>query len=236
MRNTCLGLLAISASLAGAQPATFERPNAGVWSARAGYLWPGSTVIANAPNGGRIIRLSAPDSRFVLVVGDSDLTVLSLESGRTVGMPIAVESLAEVLWATDSQAFAVTQSDGGWVGSWSVAVYRVTPTQLQRVDVTMQAAIDFNRRTASKRSAGCSIEEGNFGALAWRDGSRSLALIAEAPPHSSDCDLGRLHGYLVDAHTGALRARYSAPDVSRLFQKELGTRFAGSNSPGQATH
>jgi len=200
-------------SAADAQTTASELSNAGVWSAR-------------AANAARQYRVDAPNGRYVILVDNSQLTVRATERTRAaVGKPIEVESLAEVLWAPDARAFAVTQSDGGSVGTWSVTLFRVSESELQRVDIAKQVRAEFNRRTVPSHAAGCSIEEGNVGALTWRDGSRNLVLIAEAPLHSSGCDLGHVQGYFVDAQSGAILSRYTRVDLHRLFQKELGVRL-----------
>jgi len=149
-----------------------------------------------------------------------------MNSAKVGGSPIPISSLAEILWAPDSKAFAITQSNGGWVGSFDVRVYWLDHGGLQRVHVSKDALSDFNQRKVTKRPPnGCEIEEGNIGALAWRHGSEELLLLAEAPPHSSDCDMGYLRGYLVKAKTGTVLQRYAAKDVRRLFPSDLGRRF-----------
>ena len=76
-----------------------------------------------------------------------------------------IESLAELLWSPDSKAFAITSSDGGWVGTWSVVIYRFESGGLMKTDVTRQVSEDFRRRKA-RRNGSCVIEPGNIGAAA----------------------------------------------------------------------
>jgi hypothetical protein len=225
MRNMWLGLLLLF-PVQVTQAATLALPQAGEWASRGAYLWPGPTAIADSPEGGRLIQVMSPDSSMVLIVSEYEMLLKrSQAESKVIGDTIPVGSLAEVLWAPDSRAFAVTQSDGGSVGSWSVKVYHVTDAGLRSVKVAEAALVDFNRRKVSQRAPGCEVEGGNVGAVAWRDGSKSLMILAEAPNHSSCCDMGRIQGYLVEAQSGVIRARYSRADVQKLFQGDLGARF-----------
>jgi hypothetical protein len=211
------------------QPAGARRMAAaepGMWARNAAYLWPGPTVIADAPTGGRWIDVPSPDGSKIVVVRDSSLTlVTAADRTRALGTAIDVQDLAEVLWAPDSRAFAVTESDGGWVAQWSATVYVVEAGSLRRIDSASQALAEFSRRKVSRRGYGCTVEPPNLAAVDWSRGSERLLIVAEAPPHGTCCDLGRLGGYLVDAATGRIIARYGQRDVMRLFHKRLGDRF-----------
>ncbi len=202
------------------------RPQPGVWSAHAAYAWPGPIVIGDAPKAGRRIDVPSPDRSKVISIGDSSLTVrLAGHPGRTIGSPINIADLVEVLWAPDSLAFALTESDGGWVGTWHVAVFQVSAEALKQVNVSEQVFLDFSRRKVTSRGNGCSSEGPNIGGITWLNGSSRIVLLAEAPPHSSDCDMGRIHGYLVAVPSGAVLAQYREADVHRVFGSKLGGRF-----------
>jgi hypothetical protein len=71
----------------------------------------------------RNLALASPDGRITLRIDDWRLLV----TGDTPlsRKELGVETLSEILWAPDSSAFAVTSSDGGLIGTWSVAVYRI---------------------------------------------------------------------------------------------------------------
>ncbi len=202
-----------------------QRPQPGVWGAGAAYLWPGPTAIADYPQGGRSIDVLSPDGTLLLQVRESMLTVaLAKHSSEQIGADIPLYSLAEVLWAPDSKAFALTSSDGGWVGSWSVVVYRVRGRDLEKVNIAEQAFAEFGKRTVA-RTRDCEVEEPNIGAVAWLDGSSRLLVLAEAPPHSSCCDMGHLQGYALEVPTGKILARYSQAELAREFRGRLGARF-----------
>ena len=207
------------------QPGPMTKPLPGMWSASGAYLWPGATVFDNFPEHGRAITLRSPDSSVTLAVDDTGITVRIAHHSGYVTRRLGIQSLSEVLWAPDSRAFAVTQSDGGWVGTWYVEVYLISDTSLQRAKVTDRAFEDFSRRKVTRKRP-CEVEAPNLGALTWSQSSKRLLIIAEAPPHSSCCDMGRIHGYMVDVPTGTIIARYSLTDLVKLYQAKFGWRFA----------
>jgi hypothetical protein len=216
-------LLALLLSIAVQAPMTQSRP--GMWASAAAYLWPGPTAIADYPAAGLAIDVISPDSSMVLSLRDAALRVRRTGEGRTaIGAPITVDGPAEVMWAPDSRAFTLTWTDGGWVGSWQVSVYRVSDDSIERVDVAREAFRAFRSRSV-KHKGKCAVEEPNMAAAAWVGGSNHLLLLAEAPPHSSACDMGTIHGYTVDVATGKIIAQYNQADVRRLFRERLGTRF-----------
>jgi hypothetical protein len=206
-------------------PQIMNRPQPGIWSADAAYLWPGPTVIADYPKDGRSIEVASPDKRLVLLIGESTLSVAPANHpGKHIGPDIPVEDLAEVLWAPDSKAFALTQSNGGWVGSWNVAVYLVNEDGIQRINIGDQAFAEFKARKVVRKKD-CNIEAPNIGAVAWIDGSSRLIILAEAPPHSSCCDMGYVKGFLLEIPNGKILARYSRAELGRTFKNRLGGRF-----------
>ena len=213
------------ASVISLSAAAFNKPGAGQWSSGAAYLWPGSTAIADAPREGRSLRILSPDGSWVALVRDTDFELIRSinPQGPSVSSE-TVSSLAEVLWSPDSKALAVTQSDGGWVGGWSVVVYQVEAGTLRKIEVSKQATAEFNRRRVPRQRS-CEVEDGNFGAATWVRGSSRLLIIAEAPPHSSCCDMGRLRGYLVSVPGGNVVARYTEKQLLARWRTALGERF-----------
>lgn len=219
--------LLIAVGQATGSTAPMKTPQPGMWSSGAAYLWPGPTALRDYPPGGRAIRLGAPDRSTALLIGDEEMT-LQAADGRTIGKAKILD-LAEILWSPDSQAFTLTQSDGGWVGDWSLSVYRPTRSGLQRYQVEKEALRDFAARPV-KRTASCAIESPNVAAIAWTNGSKELLLVVERHPHSSACDPGAIRGYVVNAATGAIQKSYSAQGLSDAFPKALGSRFRPGRS------
>jgi len=119
---------------------------------------------------------------------------------------VEFSSLSELLWSEDSSAFTVTSSDGGWVGGWSVEVFLIKYSQIERVDVSSQAKKDVMRRYQCDEPQN---EEPNLVAVAWREGSSQLLLVAQVPPHSSCREMGKLFGYIVSVPSGKIVERFS---------------------------
>jgi hypothetical protein len=206
-------------------PQIMNRPQPGIWSADAAYLWPGSTVIADYPKGGRSIEIASPDKTLVLLIRESTLSVAPAEHpGEHIGRDIPIENLAEVLWAPNSKAFALTQSTGGWVGSWNVSVFLVSRNEIKKVSIADRAFSEFKERKVVRKK-NCDIEEPNIGAVAWIEGSSRLVVLAEAPPHSSCCDMGYIRGYTLEVQSGNILARYGRAELDRTFNNRLGARF-----------
>ncbi len=219
IRSWAVGVLVTLASLgarAGAvEPARVEEP--GQWSSTAVYLWPGPTAIADAPPDGRIASVWSPDHLRVLMINDSQLVVKSFTEMVSAD-PVEIESLAEVEWAPSSQAFVVSQSDGGWVGSWSVTAYMITSTGIQARDLTKRVSAEFQ-----SRPGGCS-EIPNVAAAGWlRPGV--LLVVAEAPPHSSCQDMGAIRGYEVSVTDGKILKRYNEAELRTKYGHHLGLRL-----------
>src|SRR2546426_218739 len=109
-RSGIAGCLLVLAVAPANQVWAFDSPGKGQWSSRAAYLWPGPTVLADYPQEGRTLRVPSPDRKMAVVVRDSSLNLFTNGNNPAESSPEGVESLAEVLWSRDSQAFAVTQS------------------------------------------------------------------------------------------------------------------------------
>lgn len=219
--------LLIAVGQAAGSAAPMKTPQPGMWSSGAAYLWPGPTALRDYPPGGRAIKLVSPDRSTALLISDEEMTLQSA-AGRTIGKAKILD-LAEVLWSPDSQAFTLTQSDGGWVGDWSFSVYRATRSGLQRYQVEKEALRDFAARPV-KRTESCAIEAPNVAAIAWTNASKELLLVVETPPHSSACDPGAIRGYVVSATTGAIQKTYSAQGLADGFPKAFGSRFRPGRS------
>jgi len=140
-------------------------------------------------------------------------------SGERIGQEIGINTLTEIIWAPDSAAFAVTQSDGGAVGTWYVEVYRILHRRLQKIDVMKTVAAEFQ-----KRAGGCPEKDANIAAVGWL-GPKALLVVAEAPPHSSCRDMGKIRGYEVSVTNGHLIRKYNADELKYKHLKLLGPRL-----------
>jgi hypothetical protein len=194
-----------------------KRP--GQWDANAVYLWPGPTDLADAPDGERLAIIRSPDQKVTLQVKDNRLIVLG-QDGAAMAKPMDIEDLAEVSWAPDSKEFVVTQSDGGWVGSWTATVYAIDPGGLRKYAVSPLVAARFQTR-----KDGCD-EIPNIAAGGWLSAD-AILIVAEAPPHSSCSDMGTIRGYALSLQDEQIKHEYSYAELRSRFGNRLGPRVVG---------
>lgn len=174
------------------------------WSQSAQALDPSAaSVDVLAADGSIVARFDQSTSQLIVVNGPA----------------MNVLSLPEVLVSPDGRHIALTDSDGGAVGSYSVHV-------VNRND-KLAAASEFSaaaRRDYQSRPGVCS-ELPNAAAIAWRNDGQSILVVIESPPHSSCHDLGAVRGYELDSVTGAILASYSEAEFRRRFQPLFGPRL-----------
>jgi hypothetical protein len=223
-RSMLLGLIAAAIAArsmlaCAGEPDAVEIKRPGQWDAKAVYLWPGPTAIADAPDGPRIATIRSPDQRLALQVNENKL-VVNGANGAAVASPLDIEDLAEVSWGPDSKEFAVTASDGGWVGTWTATVYTLVPAGAQKFDVSPLIAARFQTR-----KGGCD-EIPNVAAAGWL-GPNLLLVVAEAPPHSSCKDMGTIRGYELSVRDGQIRREYNSSELVSKFGRQLGPRVKG---------
>jgi hypothetical protein len=217
-----LATLLATTSIAGV-PGPLQRPQPGTWSATASYLWPGPNALVDLSEGRRNLSVVSPNRKLRITVDDTQLQVVSETSGTSLSSEfIGVMSLAEVLWAPDSAAFFLTESDGGWVGTWSVTVYRVTPGTLTRFSTGVLALADFRRRFPR-----CPDEHPNVAGIGWQNGSKRLMLVVEMPCHSGCVDMCKRLGYVVESFSGSIVERISETEIQTRWKTVLGPRLLG---------
>jgi hypothetical protein len=122
----------------------------------------------------------SPDGGLELVVVENSGYLR--HAGETdLGDPaFGVFDLAEVLWAADSRVLVITESEGGWVGTWSATAYALDGERLTVIDVTTPVLAQFRRD-----SDACPDEYPNVAAVAWASEPGKLLVVVELPTHSS---------------------------------------------------
>jgi hypothetical protein len=202
-------------------PETVQVPQPGEWSAAASYLWPGEDALANPTDYHRNLSVRSPDGRLAIEVGDVELRVVTTSGDSTVYLdPRGVSSLAEVLWAQDSQAVFVTESDGGSVGTWSITVLRFSPEGVEKTNPGSRALADFKQKYPN-----CPDEYPNVAGVGWLHESQDLLLIVEMPCHSSCQDMCKFLGYIVNPDNGKIKKRLNANEVRARFRAMIGPRL-----------
>ena len=196
-------IVAAALSITGLGTAAAAEFVRGGWSTEAQYL--GLTSF-DAP--ARDLTVTSPNGLIGLRFSGVNLSV----SGPTPlsGKHLEVETLSELLWAPDSTAFAITSSEGGAVGTWSVAVYRVRDGAI--IEPAKAALKAFAREYPN-----CPHEYPNAGAAGWSKGSTFIHLVVEMPCHSSCADMCRFRGYVVNSASGQIVERLSESEVRKRW-------------------
>lgn len=205
------GFLAVAALAVGAS-LDADSTSGALWSRGAACLgWDGPL---------RCVKVPSPDGRKTVFVGADRLDVAVGDKLLTATSGFRTETLAELLWAPDSGAFVVTESDGGNVGTWRVEVFVVGDATVRRVQIDDAVIASFKKHYRCIKP-----EEPNVGAVAWLGGSAQLLLAAEVPPHSSCPDMGKLRGYAIDAPSGRIVDELSEGELRRKWGAVLGLRL-----------
>jgi hypothetical protein len=95
-------------------------------------------------------------------------------------------SCPEISWSPASALFFVTYSDGGAVGTYHVAAYRISSGRMKKLDLTGAARRDFQKRYPKCFSP----EAPNIAGIAWSADSRQLLVAAQVLPHANCDDMG----------------------------------------------
>lgn len=136
--------------------------------------------------------LSSPDGEARLGLRGGRLVMIRRGVARPIETPFAPATI-EAVWSRDGRRVAVTGSDGGAVGTWSVVLLDADGR-----DVGAGLA-----ETVARLGAGLAHCDGpeavNATAAGWaRRGSRLLMRL-EVPPHSSCANMGEVRFVLIEA-------------------------------------
>jgi hypothetical protein len=181
-----------------------DRLSAGMWSKRA-------VPLAYSGSARRVV-VPAPNDQSQVVVEGNGIQVVRAGQPLVGTEKVGIGTLAEVLWAADSRAFLITESDGGIVGTWTVRMFLVEPMRVDSRLIAPDVAHRFKKQFKCREP-----EEPNVGATGWSEDSRWTLLVAEVPPHSTCPDMGKVRGYRVSTKTGKI--------VEELTQERLKTHW-----------
>lgn len=199
-------------------------PEPGAWSAKSIRLWPQNATIDQKPNG---IVVKSPSGQYAIAVTVKDVSevkLTDLTNQKIVGaFPLMSLSLSELLWSPNERTFALTQSDGGWVGTWILSIGQIsdkgTLSFLNKIDKV--ALTDFKKTIMPKD---CADEYPNFAAVAWIDPDK-LLIVGEVPPHSSCKNMGVFFGYVIEIPSGKILNRIDENKLNNEWNVQLGTRL-----------
>lgn len=198
-----------------------------------------ATTLADIYGTPRPKTVSAPDGRTRAIARFSDwnareshghLTVfLGGDDHRFPGGPHA-----ELLWAPDSRAIAVTAHDGTGEGgakggaALSILVRKAKGHHWRQIGLTKRVAALFapQMRCADADEGGDSLDVSpDVGAVGWTSGQR-LIVAAHVPLRSRCRNRGQIAAYIVDVPSGDVLMRIDPRTLHRRHRAMLGTMFA----------
>jgi hypothetical protein len=131
---------------------------------------------------------------------------------------------AEVLWSSDSEAFAITGSAEGANGQFQTDVFYVASDRLRRVPLTLLLERAFGHPVRCG-----SPEVPNVVAVEWITPSKRL-LLATQIIHHSNCDsYGTFAGFVVDLEKMQVVRRLNQIAMKREFGAHLGPELRDAN-------
>jgi len=170
-------------------------------------------------------RLKSPDGSKLLTVRtvqdskDPDGSHISF-TVSVAGKKFSARLLgfnAEVLWAQDSSAFAVTQTEGGGGVGYRVYVFYVGETGLKKVDVSRIVEKAFGTPVKCEVSV-----PPNTGFVDWVDGSDRILVAAEVIPVSLCQCSGMFKIYELSLPDVRILHTYSQIEAKKKFSNLLG--------------
>jgi len=206
-------------------------------AARAGLFARHPVKLTDIYGSSRPMTVTAPDDRTRAIAsfserktaaGDGSLTVfLGGDDHRFAGGP-----KAELLWAPDSRALAVTADDGGAAGGFdlSILVRRKKGRHWRQIDLTKRVA-----RLFAPKMRCDDPETPDVGAVGWTSGQR-LIVAAQVPPHASCTIMGHVAAYVVDVKSGDVLMEIDPHRLRQRYRRMLGTAFATGARHRHRTH
>lgn len=191
----------------------------------AGLFAKQATSISDVHGEPRPMTVTAPNGRTRAIARFSDYTASDTADGHLSvflggddhdfpGGPNA-----ELLWAPDSTAIAVTSDNGRIDGQFETSIM-VRPDKgrhWREIDITDKVAKLFKPRMDCEED-----EDPNVGAIGWTSGQR-LIVAAQVPRRSSCVDRGSFAAYIVDVDSGDVLMELDQKTVRSRYAKMLGT-------------
>jgi len=205
--------------------------------ARAGLFARHAVKLTDIYGSSRPMTVTAPDDRTRAIARFSEGKTADDDGGLTVFLggddhDFAGGPKAELLWAPDSRALAVTADDGGATGSFdlSILVRRKKGRHWRQIDLSKRVAKLFAPEMRCDNP-----ETPNVGAVGWTSGQR-LIVAAQVPPHSSCGNIGHVAAYVVDVKSGDVLMEIDPHTLRQRYRRMLGTVFAIGARHRHRTH
>jgi hypothetical protein len=197
-----------------------------------------ATTLTDIYGSSRPMTVTAPDDRTRAIARftnwrnrptDDHLTVfLGGDDHHFAGGP-----KAELLWAPDSRAIAVTADDGATPSGFalSILVRKAKGRHWRQIGLTERVT----RLFAPEMRCADEDEVPNVGAVGWTSGQR-LIVAAQVPPHVGCADGGHVAAYVVDVPSGEVLMRLDPRTLHRRYRAMLGTALAGGGRHRHRRH
>lgn len=178
----------------------------------------------------RELAIPSPDGKKAILVlpprkPDSDeMHAVSVKvNGREFKTGIGLWVNAEVLWSPDSEAFFVTYSDGGNIGTYHVKVFYVAASGLRIVEPIPNGRKLFVPLCFDR-------EYPNVAGIRWMGPNASRLLIAvEVPSHSSCASMGTFRAFEISLPDGRIVNRFGQIGAKKLFEDYLGSELRAAD-------
>lgn len=213
-QQTVMGLGLMLAASAIAAPAPMCK---GIWTAHAAPVFgAGGTGVPAPDRRASVAEVPGEDQlRFINASGRIQPLRVYGDEGRELIEPN--QGLTEVSWAPDSRYLAVSASDGGSVGNWSITVFAVRDGRAQRLPPYREL------HAAANRLLQCDgPESANLGVAGWLKGGAEMLVVAQVPPHSVCRNMGSLRGFRVATASGRILESMSYAALRKRWPDWLG--------------
>jgi hypothetical protein len=188
-----------------------------VISAYDGKSWSTESTPLYYPMVDSNVKIISPDKqKFVIVTLENGLRVI-VEGNPLPGLgDEGVYTLSELGWAPDSNAFFITESEGGSVGEWTVTVYLIENKRVRRINIASEVKSRFKKEYTCYEP-----EDPETAGIKWLKGSQELLLVAEVPPHSSCPEMGKKKGYVVQIPSGNILKELTEDELKVKYEKYI---------------
>ena len=189
-----------------------------------------SAAARNACGGAKVAPADAivrsPDGKKKIVVRTAEDGAKAFavdETGRKFPIPTEGWPCPEIGWSPASDIFFVNH--GGAVGTYHLAVYRLSKGQLTEIRLPPALRLDVLDRYPRCFSP----EEPNMLVIAWANDATRLLVAAQVLPHSNCDNMGTLGLYELAIPGGTIIRRFSQAEAKTLFHDLLGPELRAAD-------
>jgi hypothetical protein len=182
---------------------------------------------AHVPNASGSDEFPSPDGEKTIVLrwNNDQPKVFVRVKGKEYSVPFSPWPCPEFQWSPDSQAFFVTFSDGGAVGTYKTLVVSPFAQSVQITDPTAAVEKEFLAHYPKCFDP----ETPNLAAVSWQGDSTRLLLAAQVLPHSNCEMMGTFSLYEIEAPSGKIQKKFGQLAAKRAFGGLLGAELRNAD-------